>query len=783
MFAVKRNAPFRNLRKNFCKVLGIKASSVRFYFDGERISSNATLDTLEVKNGDIIEAFKEIDGGGWARKKDILLDPAQILEALQEDVDESDSSSDDARGDEDNDIGSNTHTVGMEHLNNNATKEKVNEESQIRLHEQDKESSADLTCEEVQTVDEHGKASTKEDRSESLDWLDTLRKQYDDGILSKEKPLDNKIIFFLQLPKLCPVEMNMLKNLSERRVIHAKWESEKISSKKRKVPKHSEKVPRNLRSKQSIEPKTYDNQSSEADMPESEKNEIAQNKQTTEDNKSAPLNEDVPLEPSSIHAEMSKSEENKIVQNEETRKDNNNKRKINDNILSNEDVPIENPSIQTPEQRKQLLDKFDISTPSPIMKLARVTEVDMRRLSLAVHLWAEGKIGGIKILQDVRLKDKHFEEILAFAGPGSKWNILKNRPIKQLKNMWRNSSNSTQNFRGNSKTGLETDLLVHSPSSTYCPFNHCKTGILNPIEMDLVLLSPGRISIPLTDVKSTSRQLFTSELDQREKNKPESEILKDAHSNLVDNPFEEILQKPPCEENQITSNINMQPSPSKEELKKQNKLLLENLQLMKHKYEGNEKSEKEIGKELSNFKKPKLLKCKIENCGKEFKSIFGLNKHQKRIHTEEGNIKNEILLCNLCGKEVVWIDKHMKAVHGKDLEEVCEICQKVIKCDFKKHRGQCISCPYCLNYKNEKKLRLLNHISNCKLLRPGSGEQRKPLDLTSPRKVYENTKNKATLKSHDSPGLQSCDNQEHVELEKAFETVIEILKTSEKKKM
>jgi hypothetical protein len=94
-------------------------------------------------------------------------------------------------------------------------------------------------------------------------------------------------------------------------------------------------------------------------------------------------------------------------------------------------------------------------------------------------------------------------------------------------------------------------------------------------------------------------------------------------------------------------------------------------------------------------------------------------------------------LCSFCGKNVVYIDQHIKIVH-KDIigDKFCEVCQKTIDGDMKKHRGICISCPFC-DHQNLKKARLLKHIKVCLKRKKIFDIQSEPLNLVSPRKEVE----------------------------------------------
>ena len=72
-------------------------------------------------------------------------------------------------------------------------------------------------------------------------------------------------------------------------------------------------------------------------------------------------------------------------------------------------------------------------TPSPLKRKDFVSEEEMRRFSATVHLFAELRLGSIRKLQDFRLKSKDFKDLIQFAGPGSKWNLLKGRSLQYTK--------------------------------------------------------------------------------------------------------------------------------------------------------------------------------------------------------------------------------------------------------------------------------------------------------------------------------------------------------------
>ena len=49
----------------------------------------------------------------------------------------------------------------------------------------------------------------------------------------------------------------------------------------------------------------------------------------------------------------------------------------------------------TPHKRKKVLETFGLTTPSPILKPSSITKIEMKRVSVSVHLWAERKMGQV----------------------------------------------------------------------------------------------------------------------------------------------------------------------------------------------------------------------------------------------------------------------------------------------------------------------------------------------------------------------------------------------------
>ena len=62
-FRVKRTTPLRRVIDGFCKRTGKDPSSMRFLYEGERISEDDTPESLGMENEDLIEALTQQVGG------------------------------------------------------------------------------------------------------------------------------------------------------------------------------------------------------------------------------------------------------------------------------------------------------------------------------------------------------------------------------------------------------------------------------------------------------------------------------------------------------------------------------------------------------------------------------------------------------------------------------------------------------------------------------------------------------------------------------------------------
>ncbi|EGP91926.1 unnamed protein product [Zymoseptoria tritici ST99CH_1A5] len=62
-FKIKRSTQLKKLMDAFCERQGKSPQSVRFLFDGQRVNSSDTPDTLEMADGDCLEVHQEQIGG------------------------------------------------------------------------------------------------------------------------------------------------------------------------------------------------------------------------------------------------------------------------------------------------------------------------------------------------------------------------------------------------------------------------------------------------------------------------------------------------------------------------------------------------------------------------------------------------------------------------------------------------------------------------------------------------------------------------------------------------
>jgi len=63
-FKCKQTTPLQKLMQAFCNRQGVALNSVRFLFDGARLSPNQTPQELDMEDGDVIDVMVEQQGGG-----------------------------------------------------------------------------------------------------------------------------------------------------------------------------------------------------------------------------------------------------------------------------------------------------------------------------------------------------------------------------------------------------------------------------------------------------------------------------------------------------------------------------------------------------------------------------------------------------------------------------------------------------------------------------------------------------------------------------------------------
>ena len=874
LLTIKKSVPIGKVIKDFCKRQNEKNSTIRMFFDGQRIADYETPDDLDLKNGDDIDIFWEMYGGGWSGKKKMTLDEVKEMLYKEDKSDENELQTNDR--DKEiweneveapiSDIGSHENMnkspqchsfeprVRLRMMNDTNVEEitdyqptsplnpedavqvelkvsksatKVNDEGEMlrmevsntcsvnertdfepsaslipvdevlapisdtRIHDEMNESTQcqssepkdvlrvhlrminDTNGEKIidyepisslnpddtvliissdspettlepqvlkdAPIDEEDRKmlgteeyDTNENLKEhiaslnlnheinvssfenvqshedlALDWLEKLKQEHSEGKLSKNNPLDKKIICFLNLPQLQPIDIKILKNVVEMKEKHKDWEKEKnqldlqlnlIESKekrKRKGKILGEKVNRNLRRKPNVV--------SSSSIEETEE----------EDRRGQ-----------------------KTLNNAAAKKSN----EVKNTGLGDDTSEVCFPT--TPKQRDDLRQKFGMSSPSPLMKRQKITEDEMRRFSLSVHLWAQtSKIE----LNETRLTKKHFKSILDFAGPGSKLHLIKGRPILQYKCMWRNITQGRHYFRGHPETGFETKSKVHDPTKPFCPFEHCNTSLLPQIDITLLNSEEDkRKDDKEISIINISKKLFSHDACSETEDSLRVESSKLDVNKLSWNQVTKIH----IDEAKNLSEEDIGQSPSKEELKYQNFLLFQRIQFLNKK----ETVQKTRDIKDAEIKIPTLIRCNVMECNKSYSTVFGLLQHQKMVHGEENIEKNRLRLCSICGKGVVYISQHIRDVH-KNVKRICEICDKSIEGDMKKHRGICNLCPYC-GYKNSKKARLSRHVKNCK----DQPVQSEALDLTSPMKNVDENDNNEIPKSNDSNKSQFLKN-------------------------
>merc|ERR1711963_80863 len=113
--------------------------------------------------------------------------------------------------------------------------------------------------------------------------------------------------------------------------------------------------------------------------------------------------------------------------------------------------------------------------------------------------------------------------------------------------------------------------------------------------------------------------------------------------------------------------------------------------------------------------------------------------HKKVIHgQEEGtNGRRSKIECCYCGKMVIYIDVHIRNFHREQCGMfVCDVCNKMVNENWKIHRRECRTCPFC-DYTNLKKARLMKHIEDAHTKRKTLHDQKQPSMILPPIELSE----------------------------------------------
>jgi len=63
-FKIRRTTPFGRLFKAYSEKKGVQLGSVRFLFDGQRLTDDQTPEKMQMSSGDVIDALLQQTGGG-----------------------------------------------------------------------------------------------------------------------------------------------------------------------------------------------------------------------------------------------------------------------------------------------------------------------------------------------------------------------------------------------------------------------------------------------------------------------------------------------------------------------------------------------------------------------------------------------------------------------------------------------------------------------------------------------------------------------------------------------
>ena len=89
-YKINQKDKIGELKNTFCKSAKLELSSVRLLLNGQRLEDSDTVQSMSMTDGDIIEAFLEMSGGGKPDNAKNLTNDDQIRGALEESFEVSD---------------------------------------------------------------------------------------------------------------------------------------------------------------------------------------------------------------------------------------------------------------------------------------------------------------------------------------------------------------------------------------------------------------------------------------------------------------------------------------------------------------------------------------------------------------------------------------------------------------------------------------------------------------------------------------------------------------------
>ena len=89
-FKMNQKEEIGELKDKFCQSAKLEFSSVRLLLNGQRLEDSDTVALISLIDGDVIEAFLELSGGGKPENAKNLTNEQEILNALEESFEVSD---------------------------------------------------------------------------------------------------------------------------------------------------------------------------------------------------------------------------------------------------------------------------------------------------------------------------------------------------------------------------------------------------------------------------------------------------------------------------------------------------------------------------------------------------------------------------------------------------------------------------------------------------------------------------------------------------------------------